>query len=114
MGEEQIARGMLEPEGLIEASVEEVQAELAPTVPRLLILDDAERAVLAALRAMDIWPGEAMSSAPIRDAAITRGFESARIDTAFASLREKECLRDLDDERITITKQGFLAGLQPA
>lgn len=114
MGEEQIARGMLEPEGLIETAAEDVQSELAPTGPRLLILDDAERAVLAALRTMDIWPGEAMSSAPVRDAAITRGFEAARIDTAFDTLREKDCLRDLGDERITITKQGFLAGLQPA
>ena len=114
MGEEQIARGMLEPEGLIETAAEDVPSELAPTGPRLLILDDAERAVLAALRTMDIWPGEAMSSAPVRDAAITRGFEAARIDTAFTSLRDKDCLRDLGDERITITKQGFLAGLQPA
>ena len=115
MGEAQIARGMLEPEGLIDSvSPPASGAELAPTGPRLLILDDAERAVLAVLRDMDIWPGEAMSRQPVRDAAIARGFTGERLDTAFASLRDKDCLRDLGDERITVTKQGFLAGLQPA
>ena len=112
MGEAQIARGMLEPE--VESAPPAEGAELAPTGPRLLILDDAERALLATLRDMDIWPGEAMSRQPVRDAAIARGFAGERLDTAFASLRDKECLRDLGDERITVTKQGFLAGLQPA
>ena len=114
MGEAQIARGMLEPEGPLEGALPPLGAELAPTGPRLLILDDAERAVLAVLRDMDIWPGEAMSRQPVRDAAIARGFKGERLDTAFTSLRDKECLLDLGDERITVTKQGFLAGLQPA
>ncbi len=114
MGDEQIARGMLEPEGLIEGAPSEAGAELAPTGPRLLILDDAERAVLAVLRELDIWPGEAMSRQPIREAAVARGFQGERLDAAFMSLREKDCVRDLGDERITVTKQGFLAGLQPA
>lgn len=114
MGEAEIARGMLGGEASVRPSTPEIGAELAPTGPRLLILDDAERAVLAVLRDLDIWPGEAMSQSPVRDAAIVRGFEATRIDRALDSLREKDCLRSLDDARITLTRQGFLAALQPA
>ena len=116
MGEAQIARGMIEdlPASAAPQESSGPAAELAPTGPRLLILDDAERAVLAALREMEIWPGEAMSRAPVQDAAARRGFEPGRLDAAFASLKAKDCLRDLGDERLTVTKQGFLAGLQPA
>lgn len=114
MGEAEIARGMLDAEASVRAAEPEISAELVPTGPRLLILDDAERAVLAVLRDLDIWPGEAMSQAPVRDAAVARGFDAARIDRALIALREKDCLRDLDDERITVTRQGFLAALQPA
>lgn len=114
MGEAEIARGMLGGEASVRPSTPEIGAELTPPGPRLLILDDAERAVLAVLRDLDIWPGEAMSEAPVRDAAVARGFEVSRIDRALGSLREKDCLRDLGDERITVSRQGFLAALQPA
>lgn len=116
MGEAQIARGMIEdlPAPAPEQDDSAEGKPLEPSGPRLLILDDAERAVLAALREMEIWPGEAMSRAPVQDAAARRGFEPGRLDAAFDSLKAKECLRDLGDERLTITKQGFLAGLQPA
>lgn len=113
MGEAEIARAMIDAGQPPEPSDAEA-AKLAPTAPRLLILKDAERAVLAALRAFDIWPGEAISWAAVHEAAMLRGYDAARIDGALASLREKDCLRDLGDERVTLTKQGFLAALQPA
>jgi hypothetical protein len=82
--------------------------------PRLMLFDDVERAVLSALRSYEIWPGEAFSEAPVREAAAAQGFEPQELDRAFAQLREKACLRDLGDGRITFTKQGFLAALQAA
>ena len=114
MGEAEIARGMLE--GVIPVGDEEAAqvVEFVPGAPRLLILDDAERAVLAALRSFDVWPGEAISWAAVHEAAVLRGFDGERLDGASDTLRRKDCLRDLDHERITLTKQGFLAALQPA
>ena len=88
--------------------------EFAAGAPRLLILEDAERAVLAAVRGFDIWPGEAISWAAVHEAAVLRGYNPERLDRAFETLRAKDCLRDLDQDRITLTKQGFLAALQPA
>lgn len=117
MGEAEIARGMLEgevaPEDARQPAAAEV-VEFIPGGPRLLILDDAERAVLAAVRSFDVWPGEAISWAAVHDAAVLRGFDGERLDHASETLRRKDCLRDLDHERITLTKQGFLAALQPA
>lgn len=114
MGEAEIARGMLDAEAPDRTAEEPPAPELTPVGPRLMILDDAERAVLAVLRDLDIWPGEAMSQEPVRDGAVGRGFDPGRIDRALASLRAKDCLRDLDEGRITVTRQGFLAALQPA
>jgi len=74
----------------------------------------AERAVLAAVRSFDIWPGEAISWAAVHEAAVLRGYNAERLDHASETLRAKDCVRDLDQERITLTKQGFLAALQPA
>jgi CPA2 family monovalent cation:H+ antiporter-2 len=116
MGEAEIARGMLE-DLTIPAQAPEPAGEVVefvPSAPRLLILDDAERAVLAAVRTFDIWPGEAISWAAVHEAAVLRGYNPERLDHAFETLRAKDCLRDLDQDRITLTKQGFLAALQPA
>ncbi|MBA4012372.1 MAG: Kef family K(+) transporter [Phenylobacterium sp.] len=116
MGEVEIARGMLEdefPAGEAAEPAGEV-VEFAAGAPRLLILDDAERAVLAAVRSFDIWPGEAISWAAVHEAAVLRGYDPARLDHASETLRTKDCVRDLDRDRITLTKQGFLAALQPA
>ncbi len=116
MGEAEIARGMLEdevPAGETAEPAGEV-VEFAAGAPRLLILDDAERAVLAAVRSFDIWPGEAISWAAVHEAAVLRGYNAERLDHASETLRAKDCVRDLDQERITLTKQGFLAALQPA
>ncbi len=100
-------------------SADIVRATTPPVAPvgsgaPLPILDDAERAVLATLRELDIWPGEAISEAPVRTAAARLGFKTERVDAALATLGDKACLRRLDDQRITLTRQGFLAGLQPA
>ncbi|WP_312166495.1 YbaL family putative K(+) efflux transporter [Phenylobacterium sp.] len=120
MGEAEIARGMLEGEPGFEGaappaapSAAEV-VEFVPGAPRMLILDDAERAVLAAVRSFDIWPGEAISWAAVHEAAVLGGFDGERLNHASETLRRKDCLRDLDQDRITLTKQGFLAALQPA
>ena len=116
MGEAEIARGMLEdeiPAGETAEPAGEV-VEFAAGAPRLLILDDAERAVLAAVRSFDIWPGEAISWAAVHEAAVLHGNNPQRLDHASQTLRAKDCLRDLDEDRITLTKQGFLAALQPA
>jgi CPA2 family monovalent cation:H+ antiporter-2 len=117
MGESEIARGMLdEAAPSPSASAEPVGDAPIPTPdpPRQLILDDAERAVLAALRGYEIWPGEAFSVEPVREAAAARGFAAAELDRALDDLKAKDCLRDLGDGRVTFTKQGFLAALQPA
>ena len=114
MGEAEIARGMLDAEALVRTPPIDAGSELAPTGPRLLILDDAERAVLSAARQFDIWPGEAISQGALHDAAVAGGFAPARIDSALAGLRDKDCLREFDDDRVTITRQGFLAAMQPA
>jgi len=117
MGELQIARGMLDPAAPREvpdiSRLDRAVVGLADA-PAPAILDDAERAVLSALRTLDIWPGEAISGGPVRDAAINLGFEGERIDAAFRSLRAKAYLRDLDAERITVSKQGLLAALPAA
>jgi CPA2 family monovalent cation:H+ antiporter-2 len=122
MGESEIARGMLESEPpprqdiaeeLLQSAASPASASL-PSGEAPPILEDAERAVLASLRAFDIWPGEAISWAAVQEATILRGFEEARVDAALSSLRRKDCVRDLDHERVTLTKQGFLlATLQP-
>jgi CPA2 family monovalent cation:H+ antiporter-2 len=118
MGEAEIARGMLDSEPTVAPDVAEQAAETVAvafvTSESDQILDDAERAVLAALRAFDIWPGEAISWPAIRDAALQRGFEGERLDAASHSLRRKDLIRDLDDERITLTRPGFLAAPQAA
>ncbi|WGU38793.1 YbaL family putative K(+) efflux transporter [Phenylobacterium sp. NIBR 498073] len=113
MGEAEIARGMLEDESPAAEPAGEV-VEFAAGAPRLLILDDAERAVLAAVRSFDIWPGEAISWAAVHEAAVLRGNNPERLEHAWETLRAKDCLRDLDEDRVTLTKQGFLAALQPA
>ncbi|WP_374655483.1 YbaL family putative K(+) efflux transporter [Phenylobacterium sp.] len=120
MGEAEIARGMLDsepapppPSGLVVPTAAPV-AIVPATDAGDPILDDAEKAVLAALRAFDIWPGEAMSWASVRDAALQRGFEGERLDAAGESLRRKDLIRDLDSERITLTRPGFLAAPQAA
>jgi CPA2 family monovalent cation:H+ antiporter-2 len=110
MGEAEIARGMLQGDPM----GPEASGFADPAEPRLMLFDDVERAVLSALRNYEIWPGEAFSEAPVREAAGAQGFEPQELDRAFAQLREKACLRDLGDGRITFTKQGFLAALQPA
>lgn len=109
MGEAEIARGMLEAPAPAEARPAPAIAA-APS----LILDDAERAVLAAVRGFDIWPGEAISAPAVIDAAAQRGFEAGRLERALASLRRKDLIRDLDADRITLTRPGFLAAPQAA
>lgn len=111
MGEAEIARGMLDEGPEQEASAVAVSHE--PVAPRLMLFDDAERAVLRALRQYEIWPGEAFSVEPVREAAAAHGFEASELSRAFTQLRDKDCLKDLGDGRITFTKQGFLAALQP-
>jgi CPA2 family monovalent cation:H+ antiporter-2 len=120
MGEAEIARGMLDsepapppPSGLVVPTAAPV-AIVPATDAGDPILDDAEKAVLAALRAFDIWPGEAISWASVRDAALQRGFGGERLDAAGESLRRKDLIRDLDSERITLTRPGFLAAPQAA
>ena len=120
MGESEIARGMLEAEPTPPSAEDLLQSPAVPASAALPaeeegppILEDAERAVLAALRSFDIWPGEAISWAAVQEAAVLRGFAHERVDQALASLRRKDCVRDLDYERITLTKQGFLAAMQP-
>ena len=118
MGEAEIARGMLDSEPALAPGVAEEAADTVAvafvTSESDQILDDAERAVLAALRAFDIWPGEAISWPAIRDAALQRGFEGERLDAASHSLRRKDLIRDLDEDRITLTRPGFLAAPQAA
>jgi len=114
MGEAEIARGMLEAEPApppldVQAAMPVVAAGEGDP-----ILDDAERALLTALRGFDIWPGEAISWLSVRDAALRRGFEGERLDAASESLRRKDLIRDLDAERITLTRPGFLAAPQAA
>jgi CPA2 family monovalent cation:H+ antiporter-2 len=87
--------------------------ETATETPPAAILDDAERALLSTLRELEIWPGEAMSMEPVRDPAMRRGFEAARLDAGFDTLRAKDYVRRLDEERVTVTKRGFLAGMAP-
>ena len=116
--EAEIARGMLDSEPALAPGVAEEAADTVAvafvTSESDQILDDAERAVLAALRAFDIWPGEAISWPAIRDAALQRGFEGERLDAASHSLRRKDLIRDLDEDRITLTRPGFLAAPQAA
>lgn len=119
MGEAEIARGMLEAEPAPPSRAEaKLQSSAAPPMPPAapepaLILADAERAVLAALRSFDIWPGEAISWAAVQEATILRGFDEDGAGRALASLRAKDCVRDLDAQRITLTRAGFLAALTP-
>jgi monovalent cation:H+ antiporter-2, CPA2 family len=120
IGEAEIARGMLEAEPAPPSQAEaKLQSSAAPPVllpgagPAALILADAERAVLEALRSFDIWPGEAISWAAVQEAAILRGFDEDGVQRALESLRAKDCIRDLDAERITLTRTGFLAALAP-
>ncbi len=113
MGEMQIARGMLEPAAPREVA-DTMPAAAAPATPRLMILDDSERAILTALRQQEVWPGEAFSVDPVLSAAAEQGFKSEELSRALGRLQAKECLSDLGDGRITFTKQGFLAALQPA
>jgi CPA2 family monovalent cation:H+ antiporter-2 len=120
MGEAEIARGMLDSEPAPPPTLGVAVRPAAPVAIALAteegepILDDAEKAVLAGLRAFDIWPGEAISWASVRDAALRRGFEGERLDAAGESLRRKDLIRDLDSERITLTRPGFLAAPQAA
>ncbi|HEY9234127.1 MAG TPA: hypothetical protein VIP08_03760, partial [Phenylobacterium sp.] len=90
-----------------------LQSPAAPVMPAAeptgLILADAERGVLAAMRGFDLWPGEAISWAAVEEAAILRGFDEEGVRRALASLRAKDCVRDLDAQRITLTRTGFLA-----
>ncbi|MFN3514206.1 MAG: YbaL family putative K(+) efflux transporter [Phenylobacterium sp.] len=109
MGESEIARGMLEGE----SKPLESRAELRPLAPHLMILDAAERALLKALRGYDIWPGEAFSAESALAAAVESGAAPDTLERALASLKDKACVQDLGDGRITFTKQGFLAALQP-
>lgn len=120
-GDAEIARGMLDQGPAPPPVVAPMRMETAP-VPIALpaasadapILDDAERVVLATLRAFDIWPGEAISWPSVRTAAVGRGFQAERLDSASESLRRKDLIRDLDAERITLTRPGFLAAPQPS
>jgi len=119
MGERQIAHEMLEGEGsgpppaasaedLLDASV------FAASSRERALLDDAERAVLQALRRQDVWPGEAVSRETVQSAATVTGLDVGRVETAFSGLLRRAYVRDLGDGRVTFTKEGFLTAVQVA
>jgi len=119
MGERQIAQEMLAgeaggpPPPAPVADVVDASVFAAPARERAL-LDDAERAVLQALRRQDVWPGEAVSRETVQCAATGAGLDAGRVDTAFSGLLNRAYVRDLGDGRVTFTKEGFLTAVQAA
>jgi hypothetical protein len=79
------------------------------------ILDDAERALLAALHEQGIGPMESASEGGAAAAArATHGFDDERLDEAFRSLGEKQLLEALGDGRVRLTRDGFLQASEAA
>ena len=73
------------------------------------ILDDAERALLAALHAQGVGPMETASTASAATRAeTTHGFDSGRLAQAFETLGEKDLVEPLGDGRVRLTRNGFL------
>lgn len=79
------------------------------------ILDDAERALLAALHEQGVGPMESASEAgAATKARTTHGFEDERLARAFKSLGDKQLLETLGDGRVRLTRDGFLQASEAA
>jgi len=116
MGERQIAQEMLAgeesgpPPAPVAAGVD--PSVFATPARERALLDDAERAVLQALRRQDVWPGEAVSRETVHSAAAGSGLDAGAVDSAFSGLLGRAYVRDLGDGRVTFTKEGFLTAVQ--
>jgi CPA2 family monovalent cation:H+ antiporter-2 len=111
MGEREIARRMLE-----RSSAPTTPPVIADPVPggaeaERPILEDAELALLKAIRRLGIWPGEAVSRGQVLADGEIRLFSMERLDQAFDGLKAKACLQDWGDGRVSPTRAGFLAAL---
>lgn len=82
---------------------------------RRWILDDAERALLASLHAQGIGPMEVFGTDhAFSGAADTHGYNPMRLDAAVRSLADKGLIDTLENGRLRLSKDGFLASHQAA
>jgi len=111
MGEREIARRMLERSSVPNTPPMMVLGETQPANAEQPALEDAELALLQAIRRLNIWPGEAVSKGQLIGDGEIRMFSMERIDQAFAGLKAKACLQDWGDGRVSPTRSGFLAAV---
>jgi len=113
MGEREIAQRMLEEMPFSDPpppAQPDLPAEpLVAGGPPRLILDDAERMLLAAFKGLGAGPFQAVSKADLYPLAQDQGLSDSRVARALAALAEKDCVTDLGDGRLALTEAGFLA-----
>lgn len=82
---------------------------------RRWILDDAERAFLAGLNAQGFGPLETVGTEQaFAAAADTHGYDPQRLSSAVRSLADKGLIEPLEEGRLRMSKDGYLASHQAA
>ena len=111
MAEHEIAAAML---ARVLARAKKARAEAGEPEPETrLILDDAQHAIVDAIRELGVGPGEAVSPEALIKNAVQHGLcDEERLTKAIDALRQHEWLLDLGDGRVTPSKLCYLAAGQ--
>jgi len=110
MGEQEIAAAMLERALSRARAVRDAAGESEDESTADMILSDGESAVMRAINSLGLGPGEATSRQALSLEADRFGpFAEGRLALAIEQLHAKRCLQVLDDDRVSVTRLGFMA-----
>ena len=108
MAEQEIAAAMLERALSRARAVRDADSE-EEAAPPDLILDDGQSAVMKAVISLGLGPGEAISRQALALEADRFGpFAEGRLADAIERLHAKRCLQVLDEDRVSVTRLGFM------